>query len=49
MIATRDNLTPDDYFAWEATQLEKHEYIDGKVYAMSGGSVNHGRIAKSLN
>ncbi|MBD2207694.1 Uma2 family endonuclease [Calothrix sp. FACHB-1219] len=45
MIATRDNLTPDDYFAWEATQLEKHEYIDGKVYAMSGGSVNHGRIA----
>ncbi|HEY9803655.1 MAG TPA: Uma2 family endonuclease [Leptolyngbyaceae cyanobacterium] len=48
MIAAKDNtlhLTPDDYFAWEATQLEKHEYIDGKVYAMSGGSVNHGRIA----
>jgi Uma2 family endonuclease len=48
MIAAKDNaprLTPDEYFAWEATQLEKHEYIDGKVYAMSGGSVNHGRIA----
>jgi len=48
MIATQDNaprFTPDEYFAWEATQLEKHEYIDGEVYAMSGGSVNHGRIA----
>ena len=48
MIAAKDNaprFTPDEYFAWEATQLEKHEYIDGEVYAMSGGSVNHGRIA----
>ncbi|MDZ8071072.1 MAG: Uma2 family endonuclease [Nostoc sp. DedQUE08] len=48
MIAAKDkptNLTPEEYFAWEATQLEKHEYINGEVYAMSGGSVNHGRIA----
>ena len=41
-------LTPEEYFAWEAKQLEKHEYIDGQVYAMSGGSVNHGRIAIKL-
>ncbi len=48
MIAAKDNaprFTPDEYFAWETTQLEKHEYIDGKVYAMTGGSVNHSRIA----
>lgn len=48
MIAAKDNsqkLTPEAYFAWEAKQLEKHEYIDGEVYAMSGGSVNHGRIS----
>jgi len=48
MIATKENspqLTPEEYFAWEEKQLEKHEYIDGQVYAMSGGSVNHGRIA----
>jgi Uma2 family endonuclease len=48
MIAAKDNapqLTPEEYFAWEEQQLEKHEYIDGEVYAMSGGSVNHGRIA----
>ena len=48
MIAARENfpqLTPKKYFAWEEKQLEKHEYIEGQVYAMSGGSVNHGRIA----
>ena len=48
MIATKANfpqLTPEEYFIWEEKQLEKHEYIDGEVYAMSGGSVNHGRIA----
>jgi Uma2 family endonuclease len=48
MIAARENfpqLTPQEYFAWEEKQLHKHEYIEGEVYAMSGGSVNHGRIA----
>jgi Uma2 family endonuclease len=48
MVAARDNLprfTPEEYFAWEEMQLEKHEYIEGEVYAMTGGSINHGRIS----
>jgi Uma2 family endonuclease len=51
MIAAKANfpqLTPTEYLAWEEQQLEKHEYIEGQVYAMSGGSVNHGRIAIRL-
>jgi Uma2 family endonuclease len=47
MVATKQNppnFTPEEYFAWEENQLEKHEYIDGDVYAMSGGSVNKGCI-----
>ncbi len=51
MIAAQDNaphLTSDEYLAWEEIQLEKHEYINGEVSAMSGGSVNHGRIAIRL-
>lgn len=51
MIAAKENfphITPEEYFGWEEKQLEKHEYIDGQVYAMSGGSVNHGRIAVRL-
>ncbi|NJR63838.1 MAG: Uma2 family endonuclease [Cyanobacteria bacterium CRU_2_1] len=48
MIATKENfpqLTPAEYFTWEEKQLEKHEYIDGQVYAMSGGSKNHSLIS----
>lgn len=41
-------LTPEEYFAWEAKQLEKHELIDGQPYARVGGSVNHSRIAIHL-
>ena len=48
MIAAKENpprLTPEEYFAWEGKQLEKHEYLDGQVYAMSGGSKNHSLIS----
>lgn len=48
MIAVKDNFprfTSVEYFAWEEQQLCRHEYIDGEVYAMSGGTQNHSRIA----
>ncbi|MEA5469656.1 Uma2 family endonuclease [Spirulina sp. 06S082] len=48
MIADQEHyptLTPEEYFAWEEKQLEKHEYIDGQIYAMSGGSKNHSLIS----
>lgn len=51
MITIKENLpqiTPEEYFVWEEQQLEKHELLDGQVYAMSGGSVNHGRLAIRL-
>lgn len=38
-------LTAVEYFAWEEQQLCRHEYINGEVYAMSGGTQNHSRIA----
>lgn len=46
----KDNFlpSPKEYLVWEEKQLEKYEYIDGQVYAMGGGSVNHGRIAIRL-
>jgi Uma2 family endonuclease len=37
-------LTPIEYFAWEEQQICRHEYINGEVYAMSGGTQNHSRI-----
>ncbi|NOY94511.1 MAG: Uma2 family endonuclease [Deltaproteobacteria bacterium] len=34
-----------DYLALEAESDEKHEYIDGLILAMSGGTLEHGRLA----
>ncbi|WP_341740135.1 Uma2 family endonuclease [Microcoleus sp. CAWBG640] len=51
MIAARKQeryFTPEEYFAWEEQQLEKHELIDGRVYAMSGGTRNHSDIAGNI-
>jgi Uma2 family endonuclease len=51
MFAAKDDslrFTPEEYFAWEEKQLDKHEYIDGEVYAMSGGSKNHSLISVRL-
>ena len=48
MVALKEHLprfTPEEYFAWEEQQLERHEYMDGEVYAMSVGTINHGDIA----
>ena len=48
MVATKEQfprLTPQEYFIWEEKQTEKHEYINGQIYAMTGRTVNHGRIS----
>ncbi|MBD2159669.1 Uma2 family endonuclease [Limnothrix sp. FACHB-1083] len=51
MIAVKDDssyFTPEAYFAWEEKQLERHELIDGHVYAMSGGTQNHSAIKLTI-
>jgi Uma2 family endonuclease len=51
MIALKEGfprLTPEEYFVWEEGQNCRHEYIDGEVYAMSGGTINHSEIAGNL-
>ncbi len=51
MVAVYENqkenlkFTPEEYLAWEETQQIKHEYLNGEVFAMTGGTVNHGQIA----
>lgn len=51
MIAVKDKfpkLTPEEYFVWEEKQLLRHEYLNGEIYAMGGGTQNHGRIASNI-
>jgi Uma2 family endonuclease len=51
MVAVREHspkLTPAEYLDWEEKQELRYEYLNGEVYAMTGGTVNHGRIAANL-
>lgn len=38
-------FTRQDFLAWESEQSEKHEYLAGEVFAMSGASRKHVTVA----
>ena len=49
MIAlTTRYLELEDYLQWEEQQEEKHEYVDGLIYAMAGASESHVGITSNL-
>ena len=41
-------LTPEEYLAIEETALEKSEFFQGRMYAMSGASFAHNRLNARL-
>ncbi|MEG3966239.1 Uma2 family endonuclease [Microcoleus sp. T2B6] len=51
MIANSEQdqkMTAAQYLEWEAKQELRHEYIDGEIVAMTGGSLPHNDIALNL-
>lgn len=46
--ATKTRFTLDEYRAIEETAQERHEYCNGEIIAMSGGSEVHSAIACNL-
>jgi Uma2 family endonuclease len=38
----------DSYTAWEAEQPERHEWVDGEVFAMTGARDAHNRISLNI-
>ncbi len=47
-VTERQYLTPQDYLDWEEQQSIKYEYIDGEVFAMTGGTIPHNDLAVNL-
>lgn len=39
--APKTTFSADDYLAWEPAQLDRHEYLDGEVFAMAGADDRH--------
>ncbi|WP_414515500.1 Uma2 family endonuclease [Nostoc sp. PCC 9305] len=50
MVASPDGkyMTPQEYLKWEEHQEIKYEYINGEVFAMTGGTIPHNDIAFNL-
>ena len=47
-IETPVRLTVEEYLAWEESNFEKHEYIDGEVRCMAGAKAPHNRIMMNI-
>lgn len=42
------SVSPDEYLDWEEDQPTKHEYFHGRIYSMTGGSLEHVTIIQNL-
>ncbi len=47
-MLTVTHVTPEEYLAAERLSETRSEYLDGGVYPMTGGTVNHNRITINL-
>ncbi len=48
MGCARSTYTIEEYLRLERASEERHEYIDGQIYAMAGESLAHSRICVTL-
>ncbi|MGB5772094.1 MAG: Uma2 family endonuclease [Crocosphaera sp.] len=50
MVAVKEHcyMSPEEYLEWEEKQPLKYEYMEGEVYAMTGGTIPHAAIALNL-
>lgn len=41
-------MTPEEYLAFERASPEKHEFADGEIFAMSGGTYAHSLLGTNV-
>ncbi len=41
-------MTVEEYLEWESQQEVRHEYVNGELFAMTGGTIPHNDIALNL-
>lgn len=41
-------MTPQEYLAFERASETKHEYVDGEIFAMSGGTREHSLVGQHV-
>lgn len=46
---SRHHYTYDEYLAYERASELKHEFVDGEIYAMAGGSLRHSALASRIS
>lgn len=44
----RSEWSWETYLDWESRQEIRHEFVDGEIYAMTGGTAEHDTIANNL-
>jgi Uma2 family endonuclease len=47
-ISSSQKMTIEAYLAWEPCQELRYEFVDGEVFAMTGGTIAHNDIAINL-
>jgi Uma2 family endonuclease len=46
--AARTQLSPQEYLELERASEQKHEYVDGEIFAMAGGTFEHSLTASNI-
>src|SRR3954469_20921729 len=41
-------MTPAEYLAFERASPERHEYADGEIFAMAGGTREHSLVSQNI-
>jgi Uma2 family endonuclease len=42
-------ISPEEYFEWEAKQEIRYEYINGEVFTIARGTIDHCAIVANLS